>query len=197
MVWSHKKKIIFIHIPKTGGTTIEYHLKLLNKENGYGVKKHTAFQHYKWKNYKELLGDKIFSDYFKFSVVRNPIHRIISEYYWTPLHFGYKNGVSFDDFLKNVEYLLKNKRKKLKRMYYDHFEFQSDFILDENNKIKVDKLFRFENFSEISNFLKNYTDEKIKQKNKTKVQKLIPTEQQKERIYQMYKKDFINFNYKK
>lgn len=110
MVWSHKEKLIFVHIPKTGGTTIEHYLNLRNCIQGYCVIKNVAFQHFNWSDYKKLLGNKIYEKYFKFSIVRNPIDRCISEYYWTPLNFGYKKKASFDQFLTEVEKILKNKR---------------------------------------------------------------------------------------
>lgn len=194
MVWCHKKKIIFVHIPKTGGTTVEHYLNLMNYLQGYGVIKNIAFQHFIWGDYNKFLGNEIYNMYLKFSIVRNPIDRCISEYYWTPLNFGYKAGVSFDKFLTEVEDIVKNKRF-FDSLYHDHFQSQSYYILDKNNKVKVDKLFRFENFSEIIAFLNNYTKEKIKIKNKSKDEKLIPTEQQTKKIYEIYKEDFFNFNY--
>ena len=46
MVWSHRKEFIFIHVPKTGGTTIEASMNLMGSRNGYGVIKNVAFQHF-------------------------------------------------------------------------------------------------------------------------------------------------------
>ena len=111
MVWCGKKQIIFVHIPKTGGTTVENYLELMKGINGYGVIKNTAFQHFNWKDYLTLLGEDIYLNYFKFSIVRNPISRLLSEYYWTPLDFGYKNGTSFNTFLDNVKFIVKNCKK--------------------------------------------------------------------------------------
>ena len=131
MVWSHEKKLIFVHIPKTGGTTIEYYLDLMKSDNGYCIKNNKAYQHFTWNDYKLLLGDEIYSKYFKFSIVRNPINRCISEYYWTRLKFGFKSGCSFDKFLSEVEKIVKNKKYNESK-FHDHFQHQSDFILNNN-----------------------------------------------------------------
>ena len=142
----------------------------------------------------KFLGNEIYNKYFKFSIVRNPIDRCISEYYWTRLNFGYKKGASFDQFLTEVENIVKNKRF-FDSKYHDHFQSQSYYILDDNKKVKIDKIFRFENFSEITDFLSKYTTEEIKPKNISKKIKLKPTAKQIEKINIIYKEDFENFNY--
>ena len=195
MPYYKKNNILFIHIPKTGGTTIENYLNLRKCMQGYCVIKNVAFQHFNWNDYNKLLGNEIYYKYFKFSIVRNPIDRCISEYYWTPLNFGYGKNASFDHFLTEVEDIVKNKRF-FDSLYHDHFQSQSYYILD-NNKVMVDKIFRFENFLEISDFLSNYTTKEIKPLNACNIKKLKPTEKQIEKIYQIYKDDFENFNYKR
>ena len=64
---SHKHKFIFIHIPKTGGTSIESALKI-NQE------------HKDHKYYKKTL--KNYNDFFVFTIVRNPFDRAVSDYNW-------------------------------------------------------------------------------------------------------------------
>lgn len=196
MVWCHEKKLIFVHIPKTGGTTVEHYLNLMNCMQGYCVIKNIAFQHFNWKDYKRFLGNKIYNTYFKFSIVRHPVDRCISEYYWTPLNFGYKKGTSFNKFLIEVEDIVKNKRF-FDSVWHDHFQSQSYYILDKNNKVQVDKIFRFEKFFQINTFLNKYTDEQIEAKQKNNIKKLIPNAQQISKIYEIYKEDFENFNYEK
>merc|ERR1711991_585997 len=178
MVWCNKQKLIFVHIPKTGGTTVEKSLNLRDGTQGYCVIKNAALQHCNWKDYKTLLGNEICDNYFKFSIVRNPIERCISEYYWTPLKFGYRNKASFDQFLKEVEDIVKNERF-FDSQYHDHFQTQSYYILD-NNKLMVDKVFRFENFLEITEFLNKYTKKKIEKHNaiSSEIKKLKPTKEQ-------------------
>ena len=74
--------------PKTGGTTVEHYLHLMSYSQGYGIIKNLAVkkilqarQHFNWLDYKQFLGNMIYERYFKFSIVRNPIDRCISEYY--------------------------------------------------------------------------------------------------------------------
>tara|TARA_Y100000361_G_scaffold126733_1_gene120856 strand:+ start:20103 stop:20756 length:654 start_codon:yes stop_codon:yes gene_type:complete len=68
---SENPKFIFIHIPKTAGTSIESYLRLLQKGD---CKKHMTI-----KDYENSLGDSM-SEYFKFTVIRNPWDRMVS--YW-------------------------------------------------------------------------------------------------------------------
>jgi chondroitin 4-sulfotransferase 11 len=203
MVWNHEKRIVFIHIPKTGGTTIEYHLDLLKPKNGYGLNQNNhACQHFLYYEYYNILGPKKYNKYFKFSIVRNPIDRIVSEYYWTPLDLGHKNGKTFEEFLKNVELIIKNKSFYITE-YHDHFIPQSNFILDKNNRLMVDKVYRFEKMNEIEKYIiklgkKNKKKIKRMQKNKNKeyiFKRYKPNKKQIQKIYELYKRDFINFNY--
>jgi hypothetical protein len=94
MLISNSKKFIFVHIPKTGGTSIT---EILDKElkwddivlggtrvgevfteywsPRFGLYKHTMPPHI-----KSVLGDEVYCTYRKFVVVRNPISRVLSAY---------------------------------------------------------------------------------------------------------------------
>jgi len=89
----HDKKIIFIHIPKTGGTSIEHflnhghvHVKDLDSDRGLGFckKQNRWLQHfslpeyyYKHKNGKDI------THYYSFAFVRNPWDRAVSSWLWS------------------------------------------------------------------------------------------------------------------
>ena len=89
-----QKPLLFIHIPKTGGTFIENEFKKYNYEVGRhdpNKNLHTnptcSFWHTPLKSNKKIN----FKDYITFTVVRNPYDRIISEYNWKPFPNHYHN----------------------------------------------------------------------------------------------------------
>tara|TARA_Y100001973_G_C5184814_1_gene327156 strand:- start:1405 stop:2034 length:630 start_codon:yes stop_codon:yes gene_type:complete len=76
---NNENKFIFVHIPKTGGTSIENSLPrsvqipMLNKVS-------TSAKHWTLKNY--VLNNTFCSDYFTFSFVRNPWDMTVSMYHY-------------------------------------------------------------------------------------------------------------------
>lgn len=227
MVWRNKTKLILVHIPKTGGTSIEVAINSHYYRYGYGViftneeseakkiryenlkkvnemrkldnAKKYALQHLKSSEYKVMLGDDIYNEYFKFAICRNPYDRIKSEYFWCKVPgIGNKHGQSFDDFIKFVQKCVLEKNY-YETVYHDHFIPQHEFIYDEKNNLQIDKLFKLENFDEVKNFLKEelnitYIPHLLKRRKNNDIEL---TDQQKELIYEIYKNDFILLNYKK
>lgn len=162
MVWVRDKKIIFVHIPKTGGTSIETAMNAMDLANGYGVIKNVAQQHFLWNVYCEKLGVNRFNAYFKFAVCRNPYDKLISEYFWHP-KIGFKKNQSIDDFINYTEEVV-NKEIFEESIYHDHFIPQHKYVYDDQDKLRVDKLFYFEKFQEIESFLAERFNIKIKGK---------------------------------
>jgi len=62
----HKHKSIFIHIPKSAGSTIH---KILDNSESYS-------------NHQQLKLNSITRDYFKFTFARNPFDRFVSTYFY-------------------------------------------------------------------------------------------------------------------
>ena len=81
---SHKHKLILVHVPRTGGTSIE---KYFNYNGEFTKDGGDEQKHFNLDDYKKQLNDKQFKSYFKFSFVRNPWDIIISKY----LHLWYAN----------------------------------------------------------------------------------------------------------
>lgn len=124
----------FIHIPKCGGTSVKNFL--LNEDNKWELNSlHDKYQ------------DDSFSNFFKFTFVRNPYDRAVSYYTMMTRERG-----SFFDFIQSYfETMSKfNRFAKCKMLY---------FIKNEhNNKINVDFIGKYENlnsdFKELCSILK-------------------------------------------
>jgi hypothetical protein len=92
------KIILFIHIPKTGGTSIERALQeegpeaLFNSNRIAGLQ--CPPQHFHGDILSNIIGDG-FIDY-AFCVVRNPIDRIVSEFFYLTQHAKIRTGHVFD-----------------------------------------------------------------------------------------------------
>jgi hypothetical protein len=71
-----KHKILFIHIPRTGGTSVENHFNYQSK-HGWNPKNSQHLTLEEYSNHYNL------DDYFKFTVVRNPWDRLVSWYIWS------------------------------------------------------------------------------------------------------------------
>ncbi len=83
MLISHEHKFIFIHIGKTGGTSIE---KVLCRHLGLDFDNTKKDPNGNWwkhiwaKDMKQKVGHKIWQNYFTFAFVRNPFDMIVSLY---------------------------------------------------------------------------------------------------------------------
>ncbi len=93
MIISHKFKFIFVHIPKTGGCSIEHQLipklgteDLITDTMNYGHIKDLKAKFYKIPHHSTL--DEILDkfpetkNYFKWAIVRNPWDRMVSLYHF-------------------------------------------------------------------------------------------------------------------
>jgi hypothetical protein len=90
---SHKHKAIFIHIPRTCGSSIEKALGIYGLKNDgvntpcpeilFGITRKVYLQHLTILEIKDRINKGMFEEYFKFTFIRNPYDRIISEYFWS------------------------------------------------------------------------------------------------------------------
>jgi hypothetical protein len=201
MVICHNKKCIYIHIPKTAGTSVEQFLRE-NGQNGlqyHGVRDGRSMHHFTAFDLK-LENPNIFNIYYKFSIIRNPYDRLLSEYYWTPIPgVGYKSGQTKADFITYVSKVV-NQRLFFDNIFNDHFIPQHLFIYN-GKKLMIDQLFRYEDLDWTVEYLKKKLNINIDfpylNKSKNSFVKSEWTDRQKERIYKIYQKDFILFNYNK
>lgn len=121
MLICHKKSFIFTKTVKTAGTSVESYYEPFCMPEGLWEESHyrdeyisetgiigyrgenhigkTYYNHMPAAKIKELVGDKIWNDYFKFTIVRNPFSKLVSGWY----HF-YKPNTKIKH---RIEYALK------------------------------------------------------------------------------------------
>lgn len=171
----HKNKILFIHIPKCAGSSIEYMFNYkpfdINKSNrlnflGWDDKIKCYLQHISTKEIFEnnLISDKTWNDYNKFTIVRNPWSRALSAYVATINDT--KINDSFENFLFKKGKFDRVLNDKSNKNYRGHYQTpQIDFIKFKKEYINI---FKMESLDELNVFFQKIDiKEQIPHKNKT------------------------------
>lgn len=133
--WADQHRAVFVHVPKTGGSTIAKTLF------GLGSPIHATAHAFQRANPSK------FSAYFKFAFVRNPWDRLVSAYYFytqLPERSEHSKGIfqRYSDFGTFVRDFVtpENVLGPL------HLRPQHQFVCDVNNRILVDFVGRYETF---------------------------------------------------
>ena len=207
---SHKYKCIFLHIPKTAGTSINsFYLDKSLKHSeanydylyGWCPKRKLHMQHATVKQLLEtdLVSQKEWENYFKFCFVRNPWDRAFSDYYWMMNDRKIKD--SFENYINKQGKFSKVLNDKTNINYRgDHLISQSEF-LDTNGVAPINFIGRFENFEK--DILKVNKELGIDEKfnihlNKGKVKKHYSkfyNSAKKDMVEEKYNEDIVNFGY--
>ena len=187
---NHNHNFIFIHIPKTGGSSIE---KLFLKKyiNGGLNTKHKTIN-----SFKRNLEEATFKNYFKFCCIRNPWERMVSYYHFRARD---ENQKGFQKRYKNFtfkQYLLSLKKGSLPTLN------QSKWIFGQKKQegILVDYVMKFENLQSDFNIVcdkigvQRQELEHVNKTNHGKYQEYY-TEETKEIVDAMYKKDIERLGY--
>lgn len=152
--------IIFIHIPKTGGTSVKkLLLNLKNPELSFYDKvkyyyyeeikrKKLLSRHGKAIEYFNFFESDLWSNSLKFTCVRNPWDLMVSSYHWwiqhgqkfSKLNLMYNDisKMSFNEFMNS---------KYGKEMINECNGNAQDWFLDNSKKIIVDGIIKLENFN--------------------------------------------------
>lgn len=200
MVISDEKRLIFFHISKCGGVSIEDFL-FGDKENNelYGLRdingEIIALQHITYHKLKELdlIGDRL-DNYYKFAVVRNPYARLVSDYRWLVRKEGTEFlGTSFKEYLKIVA-RINNNKLFYQSKYYDHFLPQSEYLLDRDGNQILNETVKLENLDEY--YKKNFNQE-LPHKNHTGEYDFLGYYDQEDikLVNELYANDFKLLNY--
>jgi len=153
---SSKHKIIFVHIPKTAGTSIEYLLDMHGCKKDIGINRYldqepdfehlfgSGLQHLSAKEIEKIIGQKIFKEYFKFSIIRNPYDRLISYFAWLDGKWVNNKMLTKENFYKYLnEYRLLNYIP-----FYNNFPKPQYKYLYIKKKLAVDFIIRYERLEE-------------------------------------------------
>ena len=167
---NNEYEFIFMHIMKTGGSSIE---KLFNYE---GIKHQRPIE------LINILGQTTWDSYFKFTFVRNPWDRTISEYFYRR-----KKGSVTTDF--------KSWLKSMSRGSWA-IGLQSNWLQDKN----FDFIGRFENLQEDFEFVCqqiNYPKVELPHMNSTSHEhySMYYDEETKEIVREWHQRDIEKFNY--
>tara|TARA_R100000008_G_scaffold48895_1_gene29093 strand:- start:4858 stop:5589 length:732 start_codon:yes stop_codon:yes gene_type:complete len=176
-------KAVYIHIPKTGGTSFKKVFKpfindcvvteqsnIIKEQSNFGYndllvlnfKKSDALRK------KEALGEEAWDNAFKFAIVRNPWDRYVSNWKWLTRKeklfpkkgwrargwHGMDGEITFEDFVKQMDVCYLN-LKRLHGYQHDkwHLRNQIEHIVDYDGNIIIDHIGRFENLQEEYKFI--------------------------------------------
>ena len=153
---NHQHKFIFIHIPKTGGTSVEMLFDRHNNElfgfedhngnrieNNKGIKMLSqdkslnlkCLQHLTAIEIRDKYGEEIWNTYYKFTIIRNPWDLEVSKYtYFKTYRPDICERLDITGQSSFRDYILKHTSP-----------IQSKYITDESNNIIVNNIIRFEN----------------------------------------------------
>lgn len=193
---SKKHKFKFIHIPKTGGSSIEVIFDLQHEENLF-VPRFThqiercmfAPQHFPHSVVNTFKPEC--KDYFSFTIVRNPYTRIISEYFYINKNFEGRNARNFNegDFNDWLD-------KSLIKFDMDHKLPQVSFL-----DVPVDMVLKLENLNQDWLKLNKHlrTNLQLIHDNSSSINKqdIVHSlnKNTKLKIFNIFKEDFNKFNY--
>ena len=186
----NRKKVIFIHIPKTAGTSISNLLGFFSKK------------HYTARQVIDKVGN-LWDKSFKFTVVRDPYERVLSMYYEylrvnkIPIadrgkKFSFENWVINCFQEKNEDYL------KWKPFFFT----QKKWLENHSGEINMDYIARFENLEREMNLISNIIGlkgelPKLNKSSSKKEYEFHRTETTDKIIENYFSDDFEYFGYKK
>ena len=214
-----KKVLVFIHIPKTGGSSIENALNchpridLNNKKeliekylSGYGrissgnklPLQHLTFDEIS--NELKIRGIELFDS---FSIVRHPYSRLVSSYQWHMRKYeneGRKERlITFESFVNNID--IKHTKADTSNNGPRHFLSQTSYLEKKKTKSNL-KIFKLENgMQNVINWIHDEFDLRLnigqinKSKKFTKFNSPKKEEELRKRVYSLYSEDYLNLNY--
>jgi hypothetical protein len=219
---SYKHRIIFVHIPKCAGSSVQRLIDVntidelcfqdIKKTSIYVNPKkfsvddvvrltHRTAYHYTYSELKKLLPFYFLKNFFVFSVVRNPYSRIVSEYHYLLYQASINKAInsyvpeSFQSFLTKLDHTESDRIQ----MFEGHLEPQVSFLTDGEHISTNIKIYRYENlaecFAEIKQKTNGTVDYHTRKSHIDKPYQEYYTQELQDKVYKFYKEDFDKFNY--
>jgi len=205
-----KRKIIFVHIPKTGGTSVEdlfwpvnqYKRNERNLWMGFKSPMHNKYQtgglqHLTASLIETEVGKKEFHDCFKFTFVRNPWDKSISQYLYIKKRKDLRDFIGMD-----LGYNFKQYLECIQKKIHVQWEKQYKFIEDDSGKMLVNWIGRFENISadvdvlrKLLNFNLHYKLPHVNKSHSRLHYSSYYDLESKEMVAQMYEQDILKYGY--
>lgn len=166
MLVSHTHRAIFVHIPKTAGTSITVWIDpalcwndLVIGGTEFGERVQDAYRerfglskHMLARRIRQVVGEALWSDYFSFAFVRHPYPRLVSLYNWLrgavartpagaplwswPHVQAFRDAATFSDFIRDERFLTSLAGRP-----------QADWVCDDAGRCIVDFIGRYESLA--------------------------------------------------
>lgn len=163
MIISNMHRAIFVHIPKTAGTSITALIEPTLRWNdlvlggtAFGERIQPAYQqrfglskHMRARDIRRVVGEDVWEGYFSFAVVRHPYARLVSFYNWKraamsraaadsplwswPATEAFQQSRNFSEFIRHEKFPSSRAGQP-----------QADWVCDEDGRCIVDFVGRFE-----------------------------------------------------
>ena len=164
MIISNTHRAIFVHVPKTAGTSITSLLAPALRWNDlvlggttFGERIQAAYKerfglskHARARDIRQVVGEEVWSGYFSFAIVRHPYARVVSFYNWkrgavsraaadAPVWSwtateAFVQSRSFSEFIRHEKFLASVATQP-----------QAEWLCDDDGRCIVDFVGRFEN----------------------------------------------------
>jgi len=214
----HELKAIHIHIPKTAGVSFEHAImsEILGRDTSGDIGKmpnnlkhqFSVANKQKHKQARFYVSDKDLAKqqwdtYYKFTIVRNPWDRLVSEYCWRQDRPNKKFlPETFEKFINYCAARIKDPGTLYSRrdIYYTHGLTQESYVTNNKGKIILDEIFRFEDLPTAVETLKTKLDltfSHLKRHNSSRRKDYHEyyNKKTKDKVANIYKKDIEMFEY--